>query len=126
MTPNQIIIDLENDQGQLSDVAVYGANATKSATSALPAPIIAPTTAPLVAEKLNQTETNQTQANNTTSTKLTSLKDRIAASKARLEGLGGEPPADGQKSAVGSKLNSSIGSVRERLAATRGNLKKST
>ncbi len=126
MTPNQIIIDLEKDQGQLSDVAVYGANATKSATSALPAPIIAPTTAPLVAEKLNQTETNQTQTNNTTSTKITSLKDRIAASKARLEGLGGEPPSGNQKSAVGSKLNSSLGSVRERLAATRANLNKST
>ena len=83
MTPNQIIIDLENDQGQLSDVAVYGANATKSATSALPASAVAP----LAAEKINQTETetNPTQANNTTSTKLTSLKDRIAASKARLE-----------------------------------------
>jgi hypothetical protein len=126
MTPNQVIIDLENDQGQLSDVAVYGANATKSATSALPTPTAAPTTAPLVAEKLNQTETNQTQANNTTSTKLTSLKDRIAASKARLGGPGGETPSDGQKSAIGSKLNSSLGSVRERLAATRANLDKST
>jgi hypothetical protein len=122
MTPNQIIIDLEKDQGQLSDVAVYGANATKSAISTLPGPA----TAPQAAEKINQTETNSTQANNTTSTKLASLKDRIAASKARLEGLGGEPPADGQKSAVGSKLNSSLGSVRERLAATRANLDKST
>ena len=122
MTPNQVIIDLEKDQGQLSDTAVYGANATKSANSAVPSTVVAPQ----ATEGMNQSETNQTQTNNTTSSKIASLKDRIAASKARLGGSESESSADGQQSAVGSKLNSSLGSVRERLAATRANLDKST
>lgn len=141
MTPNQVIIDLEADQGQLSDIVVYGANATTSAATAQPIPAIAASMAdktnPIESKQAginqteinqtegNQTEGNQTQANNTTATKLTSLKERIAASKERLGGQNDSQSGE-QKSAVGSKLNSSLNSVRERLAATRGDLTNST
>ncbi len=115
MTPGQVIINLENDQGPLSDAVVYGANATKSSTAVLP-------TAAPASDDTKQTTTNQTQSSNTTATKLGSLKDRISASKARLEGTElGE-----KNSAVGSRLNTNLDSVRERLEATRGNLNKST
>lgn len=61
-TEGQILIDLEKDQGQLSDEVVYGANATQAAPAAA---------------------VSQAQPENT-SKKILSLKERIAASKERL------------------------------------------
>jgi len=73
--PDQIIINLENDMVALSDEKVYGANATKTVSASAPATESAPATA--------GGQTNQTS---NTTTKLSSLKEKIAASKARLAG----------------------------------------
>ncbi len=78
-TSNQIIVDFEKDQGQLSDAVVYGANATQAsapATSTIAGPSLPST-------NQSQAATNQSQAVNTSS-KISSLKEQIAASKARL------------------------------------------
>jgi hypothetical protein len=77
---NQIIILFERDYVPLSDEQVYGANATKSAANVEPAPV-----APLPAS--NQTassETVQAPAKQNASTKIISIKERVAASQARL------------------------------------------
>jgi hypothetical protein len=70
----------ERDYVPLSDEMVYGANATKSAASVEPAPAaVLPTS--------NPTEQNvavQTPASETKETKKLSIKDKLAASKARL------------------------------------------
>jgi len=81
---NQIIIMFERDYVPLSDVAVYGANATKSAASVEPAP-----TAPSTTDQTAQVQTAQTQAvqaaaQQNATTKIGSIKERVAASKARL------------------------------------------
>jgi len=77
---NQIIIMFERDYVPLSDVAVYGANATKSAASVVPAPaVVLPTSNPAA-----QNVAVQAPANETKETKKLSIKDQLAASKARL------------------------------------------
>ncbi|MEI6103488.1 MAG: hypothetical protein WCP70_06045 [Methanothrix sp.] len=77
---NQIIIMFERDYVPLSDVAVYGANATKSAASVVPAPAaVLPTSNPVA-----QNVAVPAPANETKETKKLSIKDKLAASKARL------------------------------------------
>ncbi len=123
---NQILIDFDKDYAPLPDATVYGPNATKSTATAQPAPASLAT--PVLATPTPAAnQTNQTAAapaNNTT-IKLSSLKEKIAASKARLAGVGGSNDSD-QKSAVGSSITSSLNATRERLAATRANLDKQT
>ncbi len=130
-TVNQIIIDFDKDYVPLPDTAVYGANATANATtqpaSASTAPAAPEMVTPAPAPETNQT--NQTgaaaaPANNTT-IKLSSLKEKIAASKARLEGVGSSNTT-GQESAVGANINSSLSATKARLAAARENLAKQT
>lgn len=87
-TPNQIVIDLERDQGQLSDAVVYGTNVTQTAATSvagasMPSLNQSQTASSLTGGQTNQAATNQTQAINTSS-KISSLKEQIAASKARL------------------------------------------
>jgi hypothetical protein len=117
-TSNQIVIDLERDQGQLSDAVVYGANATS------------PVSVPAIGANQSQSQaapspagsqTNQTATN--ASSKIGSLKEQIAASKARLAANSG---SEGQKSSIGEKINSSLDETRQRLAATRASLNQST
>ncbi|MCX6678579.1 MAG: hypothetical protein NTU95_11650 [Methanothrix sp.] len=80
---NQIIIDFERDYVPLSDELVYGANATKSAATVQPAPAAA-LPAP---DQTAQSEAVQAPANETTDTKKSSIKDSLAASKARLAAM---------------------------------------
>jgi hypothetical protein len=125
-TENQIIIDFDRDYAQLPDSTVYGPNATQSTATMQPAPVSL--AAPVLAAPAQANDqTNQTAAapaNNTT-VDLSSLKEKLAASKARLEGVGDSNDSD-EKSAVGSSISSSLNGTRERLAATRANLAKQT
>ena len=78
---NQIIIMFERDYVPLSDAAVYGANATKSAAAIVPAPAaVLPTSNPAAQNVAVQAPAKS----ETTGTKKLSIKDQIAASKARL------------------------------------------
>ncbi|MDM7940243.1 MAG: hypothetical protein QUS07_07870 [Methanothrix sp.] len=86
--PDQIIINLENDMVALSDEKVYGANATKTVSASAPATENATAlggSQSQVQAASAEDQTNQTKTTNTT-TKLSSLKEKIAASKARLAG----------------------------------------
>jgi len=77
---NQIVILFERDYVPLSDELVYGANATKSAASVVPAPAaVLPTSNPAA-----QNVAVPAPANETKETKKLSIKDKLAASKARL------------------------------------------
>lgn len=98
----QIILDLENDQGPLPDYVVYGGSAPQASVSSTPA-ASGPTTA---------IAGNQTQTNSTAKAKIGSLQEEIAASKARLQGVGTSLSG---KSAVGSDINSSVNETRQRL-----------
>lgn len=85
--PDQIIINLENDLVALSDEKVYGANATKTVSASAPVAGSAPATS----GSQSQTQAaapagGQTNQTSNTTTKLSSLKEKIAASKARLAG----------------------------------------
>jgi hypothetical protein len=128
---SQVLINLENDLVALTDDKVYGANATQNATSSASAPSSSENAA-LVQPSSNQTQSQAASAGNetnktasATATKLGSLKEQIAASKARLAGKE-NATASGQESAVGQKINSSLSSTKERLAAAKANLHKST
>ena len=77
---NQIIIDFERDYVPLSDELVYGANATKSAASVEPAPAAVLSTSDQTAQNVAV----QAPASETKETKKLSIKDKLAASKARL------------------------------------------
>ena len=78
---NQIIIMFERDYVPLSDAAVYGANATKSAAVIVPAPVaVLPTLNPATQNVAVQSPAKS----ETTGTKKLSIKDQLAASKARL------------------------------------------
>lgn len=133
-TANPIVVDFEKDFVPLSNNLVYGANATTSAAtsvpaSAVPAPALpAPTSTAVSTPAPAANQTNQTaaaSANNTTANKLSSLKEKIAATKARLGSVGSTDNSS-QKSAVGANISSSLSATRERLAATRANLAKQT
>ncbi len=133
-TAHPIVIDFEKDFVPLSNAAVYGANAPTSATTTVPASAVlapalpAPTSSAVSTPAPAANQTNQTAlapANNTTSIKLSSLKEKIAATKARL-GSTGSTNTSGQKSAVGANISSSLNSTRQRLAAARANLAKKT
>ncbi len=77
---NQIVILFERDYVPLSDELVYGANATKSAAAIVPAPAaVLPTSNPAA-----QNVAVPVPANETKETKKLSIKDKLAASKARL------------------------------------------
>lgn len=105
----KVVLDLEKDQAPLPDYLVYGRNAPQA--SALQA--------------ANQTgaalAANTAPANNTTKAKIGSLQDEIAASKARLKGVG---TALNGKSAVGADINSSVDEARQRLELVKKNLKQ--
>jgi len=126
-TAHPIVIDFEKDFVPLTDVAVYGANAAKSAANvqtALPAQASTVATTP----KPAASQTNQTAsapANNSTGIKLTSLKEKIAAVQLRL-GTAGSSTSRGQKSKISESINSSLNAARERLAATKADLTKKT
>ncbi|MCX6679900.1 MAG: hypothetical protein NTX42_06015 [Methanothrix sp.] len=81
---NQIIIMFERDYAPLSDAAVYGANATKSAASVVPAPAaVLPTSNPAAQNVAVQAPAKS----ETTGTKKNSINDTLAASKARLAAM---------------------------------------
>lgn len=81
---NQIIIMFERDYVPLSDAAVYGANATKSAASVVPAPAaVLPTSNPAAQNVAVQAPAKS----ETTGTKKNSINDTLAASKARLAAM---------------------------------------
>lgn len=85
MASNQIIIEFERDYVPLSDEVVYGADYKASAATVEPAPV-EPT--PVVAlpteNQTAQSETEQAPANTNASTKISSIKEKVAASQARL------------------------------------------
>jgi hypothetical protein len=86
LMPDQIIIDFNQDYVPLSDEVVYGANATKSAAPAKPLPAVAaPASDQTVVDQSAASETVQAPANENATTKIgSSIKDKVAASRARL------------------------------------------
>lgn len=117
----QMVLDLEKDQGPLPDYLVYGGSPKASVSGAPPAASGA-ASGPQTA---NQTGAalagNTTPANNTTKAKIGSLQDEIAASKARLKGVGS---ALNGKSSVGADINSSVDEARQRLELVKKNLQQ--
>jgi hypothetical protein len=77
---NQIIIMFERDYVPLSDELVYGANATKSVANVEPTPVVALPNS----DQNAQSESVQAPAKENATTKIGSIKERVAASKARL------------------------------------------
>lgn len=101
MTPDQIIINFDRDYVPLSDELVYGSNATTSPDSTAPVqplPAVAPPASDqAVAAQPAASEPAPDAAKENATTKIgTSIKDKIAASKARLaatkEGLDKKTP----------------------------------
>lgn len=89
MTADQIIINFDRDYVPLSDELVYGSNATTSPASTAPVqplPAVAPPASDqTVAAQPAASEPAPDAAKENTTTKIgTSIKDKIAASKARL------------------------------------------
>lgn len=85
MMQGQIVIEFDRDYVPLSDETVYGANATKSAASAEPLPTVAPAASDqAVADQSAASETVQAPVKENTTTKISSIKEKVAASKARL------------------------------------------
>jgi len=110
---NQIIINFERDYVPLSDELVYGANATKSAASVEPAPAVAlPISNPTA-----QSAAVQAPASETKETKKLSIKDRLAASKARLAATRG----DLDKKTPGSSANSTANSTANNTSSSASN-----
>jgi hypothetical protein len=105
---NQIIIIFERDYVPLSDEVVYGANATKSATSVelAPAAVALPTS-----NQVAQSEAVQAPASETTETKKLSIKERLAASKARLAATRGDLDAKTPESTANSTANNTSSSA---------------
>jgi hypothetical protein len=105
----QTILDLEKDQGPLSDYVVYGRSAAQASVS----PTSGPTGTSQAANGTGAASAgNQTQANNTSKSKISSLQEEIAASRARLQGVSAELSS---KSPVGSDINSSVDEATQRL-----------
>lgn len=84
--PDQIIINLESDLVALSDEKVYGANATKTVSASAPAAGNASASSGSQSQTQAASAGGQTNQTTNTTTKLSSLKEKIAASKARLAG----------------------------------------
>jgi hypothetical protein len=107
-TSSQIIIDFDKDYVPLSDELVYGANATKKAASVEPLPAAA-LPAP---DQITQSEAVQAPAKETAGTQKSSIKDTLAASKARLaamkEGLDKKTPDTNSTSSNAANSSSSI------------------
>jgi hypothetical protein len=110
---NQIVIMFERDYVPLSDELVYGANATKSAASVVPAPA-----APSTTDQTAQVQTAPAQAvqalapQNATTKVGSSIKEKLAASKARLAATRGDldkktPDTNETASSSGNTSNSS-------------------
>ena len=123
--PDQIIIQFERDYVPLSNEVVYGSSAPNSTTSTA-APIAAPssaaastaataqTAAPLVQADAatGQADAAQASASENTTTKISSIKDKVAASQARLAAMKLDldkktPDSNESASSTGSTLNNS-------------------
>ena len=109
--PDQIIIEFERDYVPLSDETVYGANATKSAA---PAETL-PTVAPPVPDQTAPSETVQPAAKENATAKIGSIKERVAASKARLEAtkesLDKKTPDTNENASISSNASNSTSSI---------------
>jgi hypothetical protein len=109
---NQIIILFERDYVPLSDELVYGANATKSAASVEPAPSVALPTS----DQTAQAQAVLAPAKENATTKIGSIKERVAASKARLaatkESLDKKTPdTNGTANSTSSNASNSSSSI---------------
>ncbi|MFA6373162.1 MAG: hypothetical protein WCW68_11090 [Methanothrix sp.] len=111
---NKIVIMFERDYVPLSDELVYGANATKSTASAAivqPASVAAlPAT-----DQTAQSAAVQAPEQQNTSTKISSIKDKVAASKARLaatkESLDKQTPDTNETASTSSNASNSSSSI---------------
>ncbi|MDD1750765.1 MAG: hypothetical protein LUO89_12935 [Methanothrix sp.] len=86
---NQIVIMFERDYVPLSDELVYGTSAaTSTATAATVEP--APASALPASDQTAQSEAVQAPAQQNTTSKISSIKDKVAASQARLAATRGD------------------------------------
>jgi hypothetical protein len=123
--PSQIIIDLDKDQGPLSDAVVYGTNATGNATAAASvlasqsqaqaAETTASPAASAPAVQASQSQAAPAQSSASTAATSGSLKDEINATKERL----GVSESDGSPAAgsstVGDKTRAGVEDAKKRL-----------
>ncbi len=117
MMPEQIVIEFERDYVPLSDETVYGANAAKSAAPAEPLPTVAPPASDqTVADQTAPSETVQPAAKENATAKIgSSIKDKLAASKARLEAtkesLDKKTPDTNENASISSNASNSTSSI---------------
>ncbi len=116
LMPDQILIEFDRDYVPLSDETVYGANATKSAAPAQPLPTVAlPAADQTVPDQTAASEAVQASAKENTTTKIGSIKERVAASKARLaatkESLDKKTPDASDNSSISSNASNSTSSI---------------
>jgi hypothetical protein len=117
MTPDQIIINFDRDYVPLSDELVYGSNATNGLPTAQPQSAVEPP-APdqTVAAQPGASEAAPDAARENATTKIgTSIKDKIAASKARLaatkESLDKHLPDTDANASISSNASNSTSSI---------------
>ncbi len=132
--PNQIVIDLDKDQGPLSDDVVYGTNATGNATSAQvtaapmqanqsQAAVAAASAAPAPAVQASQSQTTSPSSVSPAAAG-SSLKDEINATKERL-GTTEDSTAAVGASAVGDKTRAGVEDAKKRLEEMKKGLSSS-
>lgn len=113
-TSNQIIIDFDKDYMPLSDELVYGSNATKSAAAVQPQPAAALSTS----DQNAQNEAVEAPAKQNASSKIGSIKERVAASQARLTAT----RSDLYKKTLDSTANSTSSSASNSSSSVSANL----
>jgi hypothetical protein len=117
MAPDQIIINFDRDYVPLSDELVYGSNATTSPATAQSQPAVAPPSSDqTVAAQPAASEAAPDEVKENATTKIgTSIKDKIAASKARLaatkESLDKKTPDTNADASISSNSSNSTSSI---------------
>jgi len=113
MTSERIIIDFERDYVPLSNELVYG-DAKASAPTVGPQTAVSAAAQP-ASDQTAQNKSMSTQANETKEVKKLSIKDKLAASKARLEatrtGLDEKTPDTNETAAAPSSASNSTSSI---------------
>ena len=121
MTPDQIIINFDRDYVPLSNELVYGSNATTSTAPAAPAQQPLPAVTPpasdqtVAAQPAASAAAPEAAKQNATTKIGTSIKDKIAASKARLaatkESLDKKTPDTNANASISSNASNSTSSI---------------
>lgn len=117
MTSNQVIIEFERDYVPLSDELVWGAGGKPSTSTATVEPATAAADAPQASEQTAPSETVQAPTQQNASSKIGSIKERVAASQARLAATRAELDEKTPESTANSTANSTASSALNNSAS---------